>query len=111
MRRTCGTRLRGSTRWKGSATRSGTGPGSEYGQRPASTASTSRRKTGVTCSREGKKGSVNGRRLPDRPAAEQRGCWLAGQRAGAFCQLHDDRVLVECGPDQAVLQRHLGACV
>lgn len=41
----------------------------------------------------------NDRRLRDRPAAEQRCGWLAGQRAAAVGQLHDDRVLVECGPD------------
>jgi hypothetical protein len=41
-------------------------------------------------------------RLRGSPAAQQRGRWLAGQRAGAIRQLHDDRVLVERGPDQAV---------
>src|ERR1700677_698327 len=46
-----------------------------------------------------------------RPAAKQRGYWLTGQRAGSLRQLHDDRVLVDCGPDEPVLQRHLGTCV
>ena len=46
-----------------------------------------------------------------RAAAEERGYWLACQHAGAFLQLHDDRVLVECGPDQAVRERHFGARV
>ncbi|MDX6422445.1 MAG: hypothetical protein QOG28_7065 [Trebonia sp.] len=44
-------------------------------------------------------GPLAGEQLRDRPAAEQRGYWLAGQRAGAVRQLHDDRVLLECGPD------------
>ena len=39
-------------------------------------------------------------------AAEQGGHGLAGQRAGAVRQPHDDRVLVQRGPDQPVLQRH-----
>ncbi len=53
----------------------------------------------------------DGRRLRGRPAAEQRGRWLAGQRAGAVRQLDDDRVLVDRGPDQAVLRRHLNAYI
>jgi len=42
-------------------------------------------------------------RLRGRSAVEQCGYWLAGQRSGAVRQLHDDRVLVDRGPDQAVL--------
>jgi thioredoxin reductase len=50
----------------------------------------------------------NDSRLRDRAAAQQRGGGLARQRAAAVRQLHDDRVLVEGGPHQAVRERHLG---
>ena len=36
---------------------------------------------------------------------------LAGKHAAAVRPLHDDRVLVECRPDQAVGERHFGAHV
>jgi glycine/D-amino acid oxidase-like deaminating enzyme len=44
-------------------------------------------------------------------AAQQGGHGLASQRTGSVRQPHDDRVLVQRGPDQPVLQRHLGAGV
>ena len=43
------------------------------------------------------------------PAAQQRGGWMAAEQAGTGRELNDDRVLLQRGPDQPVLQRHLDA--